>query len=92
MDTVRKMSSSEEQIGIVRNFFSRISVAAVEITGSGLKIGDTIKVKGALTDFLQKVESMEINRKPVQMAEKGMAIGIKTKEKARPGDLVYKVT
>jgi len=85
------MSLSEEQVGIVRNFFSRISVAAIEITGSSLKIGDTMKVKGAGTDFIQKVESMEVDRKPIQKAEKGMAVGIKTLEKARPGDLVFKV-
>jgi putative protease len=86
------MSLPEEQVGIVRNFFSRISVAAVEITGGSLKIGDTVRVKGAVTDFVQKVESMEVDRKPIQKAEKGMAIGIKTGDKARPGDLVFKVT
>ena len=85
------MSLSEERIGIVRNFFSRISVAAIEITGDSLKIGDTVRVKGAGTDFVQKVESMEVDRKPTQKAEKGMAVGIKTAEKARPGDLVFKV-
>ena len=85
------MSLSEERIGIVRNFFSRISVAAIEITGDSLKIGDTVRVKGTGTDFVQKVESMEVDRKPIQKAEKGMAVGIKTAEKARPGDLVFKV-
>ncbi len=83
---------SEEQVGIVRNFFSKISVAAIEITGDNLNIGDTLRVKGAGTDFVQKLESMEIDRKPIQKAEKGMAVGIKTSEKARPGDLVFKVT
>ena len=86
------MSLSEEQIGIVRNFFSRISVAAIEITEGSLKIGDTVRLRGAGTDFIQKVESMEVDRKPIQKAEKGMAVGIKTAEKARPGDLVFKVT
>jgi translation initiation factor IF-2 len=83
---------SEEQVGIVRNFFSRISVAAIEITGDSLNIGDTVRVKGAGTDFIQKVESMEIDRKPIQKAEKGMAVGIKIGERTRPGDLVFKVT
>jgi putative protease len=85
------MSSSEEMIGVVRHFFTKISVCAVEITGSSLRIGDTIRMKGAVTDFVQKVESMEVNKKPIQMAEKGMDIGIKTIDRAREGDLVYKV-
>ena len=86
------MSSSEERIGVVKHFFSKISVAAIEITEGSLKIGDTVRVQGAMTDFVQKVESMEVDKKPIQKADKGMAIGIKIEEKARPGDLVYKVT
>lgn len=82
----------EVEIGKVTIFFAKPSVVAVDITSGTLSIGDTIKVKGATTDFEQKVESMEIDRKPIQSASVGQSVGIKVKERARPHDKIYKVT
>ncbi|MCW1309990.1 MAG: translation initiation factor IF-2 subunit gamma, partial [Candidatus Nanoarchaeia archaeon] len=36
-----------------------------------LKVGDLIRIKGATTDFTQKVESMQIEKKPVEKAGAG---------------------
>jgi translation elongation factor EF-Tu-like GTPase len=82
----------EEQIGLISNFFSKISVAAIQITAGELKVGDTIKIKGSTTDLTQTIDSMEIDRKPVQSARAGASVGVKVKERVRPSDLVYKVT
>jgi len=82
----------EEQIGLISNFFSKISVAAIQITAGELKVGDTIKVKGSTTDLTQTIDSMEIDRKPVQSAKVGASVGVKVKERVRPNDVVYKVT
>jgi putative protease len=82
----------EEEIGKVSNYFSRIGVAAIEITNGYLKRGDMIRIKGAKTDFTQSVDSMEIDRKAIEMAEKGASVGVKVKEKVRPGDTVFKVS
>ncbi|OGS44310.1 MAG: hypothetical protein A3K76_06880 [Euryarchaeota archaeon RBG_13_57_23] len=81
----------EVEVGKVTIFFAKPSVVAVDITSGTLSVGDTIKVKGATTDFEQKVESMEIDRKPIQSASTGQSVGIKVKERARPHDKVYKV-
>jgi putative protease len=81
----------EVEVGKVTIFFAKPSVVAVEITSGTLSVGDTIKVKGATTDFEQKLESMEIDRKPIQSATAGQSVGIKVKERARPHDKVYKV-
>jgi len=81
----------EEKIGIIEHFFTNISVAAIKITDNELKVGDTIHVVGAHTDFTQKVERMEIERNPVEIARVGEAIGIKTIERVREHDMVYKV-
>ena len=80
----------EEKIGIVEHFFTNINVAAIKITDGELKIGDTIHIVGAHTDFKQKIESMEINRNPVQTVKAGDEVGIKIKERAREHDIVYK--
>ena len=81
----------EEKIGVVEHFFTNVSVAAIKITNGELKIGDTIHIVGAHTDFTQKIESMEINRTPVQSVKPGDDVGIKVKDRVREHDIVYKV-
>mgnify|MGYP000660356780 CR=1 FL=1 len=81
----------EEKIGVVEHFFNKISVAAIKVTDGELKIGDTIHIVGATTDFTQKVESMQMNKKPIEVAKPGDEIGIKVKERVREKDIVYKV-
>jgi translation elongation factor EF-1alpha len=79
-----------EQIGSIGNYYSKISVAVVDLTGK-LTVGDTIRLKGATTDFRQKVDSMQIEHANVQSAGPGQSIGMKVADKVRKGDLVYKV-
>ncbi|MEM3607142.1 MAG: hypothetical protein QXE30_05825 [Candidatus Bathyarchaeia archaeon] len=81
----------EEEIGRVVNYYSKIGVAAIEITNGELKIGDLVRIKGATTDFTQKIESMQIERKPVEKAGAGSSVGIKVNNKVRVNDKVYKV-
>ncbi len=82
---------AEEKIGIIEHFFTNINVAAIKITAGELHVGDTIRIIGATTDFSQKVDRMEIDRNPVEIAKAGDAIGIKVTERVREHDLVYKV-
>jgi len=83
--------AEEVQVGTVTIFFAKPSVIAVDITSGTLSIGDTIRVRGATTNFEQKIESMEIDRKPIQTATVGQSVGIKVKERARPHDKVFKL-
>ena len=82
----------EEKVGIVEHFFTKISVAAIRITDGELKVGDTIHFVGSTTDFTQKVDRMEINRQPIEIAKPGDEIGTKVKERVREKDMVYKVS
>ena len=79
-----------EQIGSIGNYYSKISVAVIDLTG-GIAVGDTIRIKGATTDFRQKVDSIQIEHANVQNAGPGQSIGLKVVDKVRKGDLVYKV-
>jgi translation initiation factor IF-2 len=82
----------EAKVGEVVKFFAKPSVAALVITAGGLRIGDTIHLKGHTTDFSQEVESMQIDNQPVEEAKVGDDVGIKVSQRVRPGDVAYKLT
>jgi putative protease len=81
----------EKEIGVVSNYFSKISVAAVEITDGTVSVGDTLHFLGYTTDFESRVASMQIEHKPVTEVKKGDSVGIKVSEKVREKDKVYKI-
>lgn len=81
----------EKEIGFVEHYFGHLDVAAIKITGGTLKIGDTIHVKGHTTDFTEKIASMQIDNKNVEMAKAGDDIGVKMVGKCREHDKVYLV-
>lgn len=80
----------ERAIGKVTHFFSRISVAVLDLT-EPLRVGDTIHIKGHTTDITQKVESMQIEHKDVPEAKPGDKVAIKVTGHVREHDVVYKV-
>ena len=82
---------AEEKIGDVEKFFGKISVAMIKLSAP-LKMGDTIKFKGHTTDVTQTVDSMQVANQPTPEAKAGDEVGLKTKDKVRPGDTVYKIT
>ena len=83
---------AEKKIGKVTHFFNHLSVAAIEITEGELKVGDTIHIVGHTSDFLQKVNSMQIERESVEKVIVGQSIGIKVDEPVRQHDDVFLVT
>jgi translation elongation factor EF-1alpha len=80
----------EQLVGSVSHFFNKAGVVAIEMTGE-LAVGDTIHVTGHLTDFTEKVGSMQIEHQQVTSVKKGDSVGIKVAGKAREGDDVYRV-
>jgi translation elongation factor EF-Tu-like GTPase len=82
----------EEKIGFVEHFFTNVSVAAIKITNGELKIGDIIHIVGAHTDFKQKIDSMQMDRDPVEHVKSGDDVGIKVKDRVREKDVVYKIS
>ncbi len=82
------MANEEKPIGEVTHYFSGIQVAIVKFNRV-VKVGETIKFKGATTDFSQTIESMQYDHKDIESAKKGQEVGIKITEKVREGDEVY---
>lgn len=88
--TVAAQKTKNPLIGAVEHFFTNISVGVIKLDKT-LKAGDTILIQGATTNFKQKVESMQIDMKPVKEAGKGDSIGLKVKKRVREKDKVYLV-
>jgi len=86
------IAMGEEVIGKVTDYFAKIGVAGIQETAGSLSVGETIRIKGHTTDVTQVVESIQIERQPVQRAEAGKNIGIQVKDRVRKGDSVLKVT
>jgi hypothetical protein len=82
---------AEVEIGRITHYFSKIGVAAIELTQDTLSVGDTIHVKGHTSDFTQKVDSMQIDGQVVDEATVGQSVGMKVAEHAREHDSVFKV-
>lgn len=81
----------EKEIGKIEKYFSHVGVGIINLRDT-LKLGDTIHIKGHTSDLTQKIESMQIEHNSVQEAAPGDSIGLKVKDRVRPGDTVYLVT
>jgi len=82
--------AEEEEIGRVTDYFAKIGVAGIDLTGK-VRVGDTIRIRGHTTDLEQVVESMQIEHQQVEEAGPGDKIGIKVSDRCRDGDRVYRV-
>ena len=80
----------ENQIGHVIHYFNNINVAVLYLTQE-LKIGDTIHILGHTTDFVQKVTSMEVSHKKIEVSGPNEEVAMKVDEPVRGNDVVYKV-
>lgn len=81
----------EKKVGEVIKFFGKIGVAAIRLSEGSLKVGDSMRIVGHTTDMTQTIDSIQIENENVQEAGLGMDIGIKTKDRVREHDIVYKV-
>ena len=81
--------AEERSIGVVMQYFAKAEVAAIQITDGEIKVGDTLRIKGATTEFTQKIDSMQIDRASVSSAKAGQSVGIKVKERVREHDRVF---
>ena len=85
------MGEELQEIGKVTHFFTKISVAVIELKAS-ISVGDRILIKGPTTNLEQTVESMEIEHEGVTRAEAGQSIGMKMDDRVRENDTVYKIS
>jgi putative protease len=81
----------EVEVGRITHYFSKIQVGVAKITGRGIKVGEVIHIKGHSSDFFQKIESIQIEHKPVEEARPGEEVAFKVDLPVREHDVVFKV-
>ena len=81
----------KKDIGKVVNYYSKVKVAELKIWDD-LALGDKILIQGQTTGSIEHViESMEIERKPIEKAPKGCNVAVECETKVRENDFVYKL-
>lgn len=81
----------EVEIGRVTHYYNHLNVAVLSLTDS-LKLGDKVHILGHITDFTQRVGSMEVEHHTVVVwVRPGEEVAIKVAEPVREHDTVYKV-
>jgi putative protease len=79
-------------IGIVKNYYAKIKVAEILLNHESLKVGDEIIIQGKTTFIKQIIDSMQINKKSAQKANKGQSVAVKIRQTARKNDLAFKLS
>jgi putative protease len=79
------------KIGTVSHFYDKLGVAIVELNGT-LSVGEKVKfVRGGTDLFEQIVESIQVEHKKLDSANKGDVVGLKTNEPVKEDTEVFKV-
>ena len=78
-------------VGEVTHYFSKIMVCVIKVKGEGIKVGDQLHIQGSNADFVQKVESLQVESVNVASARSGQLVGLKVRRAAKPGAKVFKV-
>ena len=85
------LEASLEKIGEVTHYFPHVNAAAVKLLKGGLKVGDSVYIKGHTTDFKEIVNSIQLDHATIPEGKKGQEIGLLVKSRVRQGDKVYKI-
>ena len=93
---VRQQPSPVQQpqgvlLGEIQHYYTHLGVGILEVHHAAVQVGDKIHIKGATTDFVQIVRSMQLDHEPVQRAEQGQSVGLKVDQHVREHDKVYKL-
>ncbi len=80
----------KKEIGKIKHFFDKISVAVIELNDS-LKVGEKISIEGHDDVVEMIVDSMQVDHKSIEEAKKGDAVGLKTSGPVKENDKVYLV-
>ncbi len=82
---------SREEIGRVRHYYSKISVAIIELSAA-VDVGERITIVGPKTEFDQEIASMQVEHQSITSAKSGDLIGLKVIDKVREGDRVFRLS
>ncbi len=68
------------------HYYSRVDAAVVAVGPGVLRTGDTVHFRGHTTDFYQRLDRLEVDPQPVQVATPGQIVGVHVTQRVREGD------
>jgi len=86
-----EFNGSFTKIGEITGYLEKIGVAIIMLS-STLKTGEKILVQGDDEIFVQDVEEIQIDRKPVKKASRGAHIGMKVHSPAAVDGSIYRLS
>ncbi|MBS3079618.1 U32 family peptidase [Candidatus Pacearchaeota archaeon] len=82
---------TKQFIGKIIHYYDKIEVGLLKLNTGNLKLGDEIIILGKTTGIKKaKIETMELEHKPINQAIKGQIIGLKL-PKCRKNNDLYKI-
>ena len=79
----------EKPIGEITHYYGHLAVAVIKFNRK-FEVGEKVHFKGAHTDFVQIIDSMQYDHQSIKSAKKAQEVGVKVDEKVREGDKVFK--
>lgn len=76
-------------LGEVTGYFRKVNAAVIRILRGTLEKGQEIWIKGHTTDLRMTVDSLQVDRQPIDKASKGAVIGVRVSKRVRHGDKVF---
>ena len=87
-----RATQKKVHIGKGVHYFTNLGVGTFKVESHQLKVGDKILITGKTTGVLEsEVQEIQVDGKPVPKAKKGETIALKTGERSRPSDKLYKL-
>ncbi len=80
------------QIGKITHYYDKINVAVVDVIGQSLKVGDTVKISGHDNEFTQKITSLQVEHKQLDIVQPGESCGMVVDQAVKEGDVLYLLT
>ncbi len=85
-----KATEKKTYLGFVRNYYPKPSAAEIMLEAGSLQKGDRLMFQGPTTGVVeQTADSMEINGRKIERAEKGRSVGVRLRNRVRRNDRVY---
>ncbi len=81
-------SMANQALGQITHYYDKIGVAIIELKDT-LKVGDTVKFKKGDDEFEQVINSIQVEKAPVDSADKGAIVGIKVEQPLKEGTEVF---
>jgi hypothetical protein len=80
------------RVGTITHFYPHAGAGIVALESGELRVGDTVHIRGHTTDYYQRIDRIELDHQPVEIARAGQVVGLHVSQRVREGDAVRVVS